>query len=65
MKYFISNHSGMMCSDHTRPASGEFKEVTKQEYMDFLASLPTDEEESTEQAISTLVEKGYTVYKMD
>ena len=63
MKYFISENSAITCSNHTRPASADYHEVTEQEYIDFLASLPTDEEESTEQAILQLVEKGYTVYK--
>lgn len=64
MRYFISNQSVMTCSDHTQPAHiGDYKEVTEQEYIDFLASFPIDEEESDEQAILQLVEKGYTIYK--
>lgn len=63
MRYFINNTSGMVCSNHTRPADAEYKEVTEQEYIDFLASLPSNEEEYTEKAILELVEKGYTIYK--
>ena len=68
MKYFINNNSNdLVCSSDVTLVSKGFKEITHQEYIDILNSLSSepDEEESTEQAILDLVEKGYTVYKMD
>lgn len=64
MRYFISESSAITCSNHTRPASSAYQEVTEQEYIDFLASLPVEEDiEKEERILTELAEKGYTIYK--
>lgn len=64
MRYFISENSAMTCSNHTRPTSADYHEVTEQEYIDFLASLPVEEDiEKEERILTELAEKGYTIYK--